>query len=57
MSETSVVLQTQPSIVDTSVSLDSAGRPFVAHAESQGRKQVKSKPRFAEFACSAAEVG
>ncbi|PIL35516.1 hypothetical protein GSI_02244 [Ganoderma sinense ZZ0214-1] len=56
MSETSIQLQTQPSLADTSVSLDSSGRPIIAHISSQARKHSKYKPRFAEFAAGATEV-
>ena len=56
MSETSVQLQTQPTVTDTSISLDSAGRPILPHVPSQARKQTKYKPRFAEFACTTNEV-
>ncbi|TBU33339.1 hypothetical protein BD311DRAFT_774454 [Dichomitus squalens] len=57
MSETSIQLQTQPTVADTSISLDAAGRPVLAlHAPSQARKHARHKPRFAEFACGADEV-
>ena len=56
MSETSIQLQTQASVADTSISLDSAGRPIIAHITSQARKHAKYKPRFAEFAAGANEV-
>ncbi len=54
MSEASIQLQTQPSLADTS--LDSAGRPVIAHTTSQSGKHSKYKPRFAEFAADATEV-
>ncbi|KAI0749801.1 hypothetical protein C8Q80DRAFT_1101837 [Daedaleopsis nitida] len=57
MSETSIQLQTQASMMDTSsVSLDSAGRPIIIYPPSQARRQAKYKPRFAEFACDTGEV-
>ena len=56
MSETSIQLQTQASAANTSISLDSAGRPIIPHIDSQARKQAKYKPRFAEFSAGANEV-
>ncbi|KAI8969502.1 hypothetical protein BD414DRAFT_428487 [Trametes punicea] len=56
MSESSIQLQTQATVVDGSISLDSAGRPMIAHHQSQARKNAKDKPRFAEFVCSVEEV-
>ena len=56
MSETSIQLQTQASAANTSISLDSAGRPIIPHIDSQARKQTKYKPRFAEFSAGANEV-
>ena len=56
MLETSIQLQTQPSVADTSISLDSSGRPIITHITSQARKHSKYKPRFAEFAVGATEV-
>ncbi|OJT07372.1 Telomerase reverse transcriptase [Trametes pubescens] len=56
MSETSVQLQTQATFIDTSVSLNSSGRPVIAHDTSQARRQVRHKPKFAEFVCSEGEV-
>ena len=56
MSESFIQLQTQATAVDTSVSLDSAGRPVIYHASSQAKRQTKYKPRFAEFAYSTWDV-
>ena len=57
MSETSAQIQTQASVVESDISLDSAGRPIITHGQSQARKQqTKPKPRFAEFACSVGEA-
>ncbi|KAI0367818.1 hypothetical protein BV20DRAFT_915159, partial [Pilatotrama ljubarskyi] len=56
MSETSIQLQTQVTLGDGSVSLDSAGRPVISHDLSQAHRQVKYKPRFAEFVCEVGEV-
>ncbi|KAI0719339.1 hypothetical protein C8T65DRAFT_569257 [Cerioporus squamosus] len=56
MSESSIQLQTQVTAVDTSVSLDSAGRPIICHASSQARRQTKYKPRFAEFSYNTWDV-
>lgn len=56
MSETSIQLQTQASLVDSSVSLDAAGRPMISHDISEARRQTKCKPRFAEFACGSDQV-
>ena len=57
MSETSIQIQTQASLVDSSISLDSAGRPMIAHDQSWTREQqAKCKPRFAEFVCNVGEV-
>lgn len=56
MLETSIHLQTQASVIDTSVSFDSAGRPIISSALSEAKRQTKYKPRFAEFACGPGEV-
>ncbi|KAH9846655.1 hypothetical protein C2E23DRAFT_714291, partial [Lenzites betulinus] len=56
MSETSIQLQTQATVTDGNVSLDSAGRPMIVHGLSQMRRQAQQKPKFAEFVCSAGEV-
>lgn len=56
MSESSIQLRTQATAVDTSVSLDSAGRLVTFHASSQARRQAKYKPRFAEFSYGAWDV-
>ncbi|KAI0955894.1 hypothetical protein AcV7_006436 [Taiwanofungus camphoratus] len=56
MSEYSSQLRSQATMVDTSVSVDSSGRPIFPHGLSQAQKQLKNKPRFVEFACSYTEV-
>ncbi|RDX57228.1 hypothetical protein OH76DRAFT_1335266 [Lentinus brumalis] len=56
MSESSIQLQTQATAVDTSVSLDSSGRPINFHVSSQARRQTKYKPRFAEFSYNTWDV-
>ncbi|KAI0663883.1 hypothetical protein C8Q70DRAFT_384202 [Cubamyces menziesii] len=56
MSEMSIQLQTQASVTNHSISLDLSGRPIFVHDQSQARKQLKHKPRFAEFVCGVDEV-
>ncbi|KAI0775158.1 hypothetical protein BD413DRAFT_471759 [Trametes elegans] len=56
MSETSIQLQSQGVFVNSSISLDSAGRPMIIHDQSRAGRQQKQKPRFAEFACGVDEV-
>lgn len=56
MSERSIQLRTQPSVVDASVSIDSADLSISPHGLSQAEKHTKPKPRFAEFACSQTQV-
>jgi hypothetical protein len=55
MSETSIRLRSQGSLLDTSV--DSIGVPITPRGFSQAEKHVKIKPKFAEFMCSHVEVG
>ncbi|KAJ8494766.1 hypothetical protein ONZ51_g2140 [Trametes cubensis] len=56
MSEMSIQLQTQASVTNHSISLDLSGRPIFVHDQSQARRQLKHKPRFAEFVCGVDEV-
>jgi len=54
MSEKSFCPRSQASLGNTSV--DSVGVPFTPRGASQAERQVKYKPKFAEFACSYVEV-
>jgi hypothetical protein len=55
MSETSIHLRSQGSLLETSV--DSIGVPITPRGFSQAENYVKNKPKFAEFMCSHVEVG
>jgi hypothetical protein len=54
MSEQPSYPRSQASLAD--ISVDSAGVPFTPRGLSQAEKEVRYKPKFAEFACSYVEV-
>lgn len=54
MSEQSIQLRSQVSLGNTSV--DSSGNPIVPYGLTQAKQHAKTKPRFAEFACTYVEV-
>ncbi|KAL4243808.1 Telomerase reverse transcriptase [Abortiporus biennis] len=56
MSETSIQFCSQNKQINSSISFDSDGNTILPEGLSELHRQVKNKPRFAEFACSPSEV-
>ncbi|TFK18116.1 hypothetical protein FA15DRAFT_603863, partial [Coprinopsis marcescibilis] len=56
VSETSIQLETQPSLRLNDTSIDSLGRPIVPFGLTQAKEHAQIKPRFIEFVCSYTEV-
>ncbi|KZT07774.1 uncharacterized protein LAESUDRAFT_772394 [Laetiporus sulphureus 93-53] len=56
MSEYTSQLRTQASVSGLNASTDTIGNPIIPQGLTQARRHAQHKPRFAEFACSFAEV-